>query len=91
MLGLDYDTSIDAWSVGCILVELVTGEPLFGGLDAFDQMYRICLTLGLPPTSMIKRSPKMSTFFDVDSSGQRFVLKSPQNATTRVRDSLKYL
>lgn len=83
MLGLEYDTSIDSWSVGCILVELVTGEPLFGGLDAFDQMYRICLTLGLPPLSMLKRSPKSSSFFDSDSSGQRFVLRSPSNSTTR--------
>ncbi|VDP71544.1 unnamed protein product, partial [Echinostoma caproni] len=31
LLGLDYTMSIDMWSLGCILVELHTGEPLFAG------------------------------------------------------------
>lgn len=31
LLGLDYTMAIDMWSLGCILVELHTGEPLFAG------------------------------------------------------------
>ena len=27
----DYDKSIDMWSVGCIIAELLAGEPLFPG------------------------------------------------------------
>ena len=31
LLGLPYDLQIDMWSLGCLLVEMHTGEPLFGG------------------------------------------------------------
>ena len=41
MLGLPYSTSIDMWSLGCILAEMHTGEPLFSGSDQFDQMQKI--------------------------------------------------
>ena len=41
MLGLPYTVSIDMWSLGCILVEMHTGEPLFSGSDQFDQMQKI--------------------------------------------------
>ena len=41
MLGLPYTVAIDMWSLGCILVEMHTGEPLFSGSDQFDQMKKI--------------------------------------------------
>lgn len=41
MLGLPYAVSIDIWSLGCILAEMHTGEPLFSGSDQFDQMQKI--------------------------------------------------
>ena len=31
LLGTPYDLAIDMWSLGCILVEMHTGEPLFRG------------------------------------------------------------
>ena len=31
LLGRPYDLAIDMWSLGCILVEMHTGEPLFAG------------------------------------------------------------
>lgn len=33
LLGLPYDLAIDMWSLGCILVEMHTGEPLFSGAN----------------------------------------------------------
>ena len=33
LLGISYDLAIDMWSLGCILVEMHTGEPLFSGKD----------------------------------------------------------
>jgi serine/threonine protein kinase len=54
LLGLTYDQKIDVWSLGCVLVEMHTGEPLFGGSDQCDQMCRIVDILGMPPVKMIE-------------------------------------
>eukprot|EP01035_Chromulina_nebulosa_P018969 gene18969-24780_t len=56
LLGLPYDHKIDMWSLACVLVEMHTGEPLFGGKDQLDQMCRIVDILGMPPFHMIENS-----------------------------------
>ncbi|KAG8295955.1 Dual specificity tyrosine-phosphorylation-regulated kinase 1A [Homalodisca vitripennis] len=33
LLGIPYNLAIDMWSLGCILVEMHTGEPLFSGAN----------------------------------------------------------
>lgn len=43
-----YDLSIDIWSVGCILFEMVTGVPLFPGDGYIDQLMKIVQVLGTP-------------------------------------------
>lgn len=37
----DYDTAIDVWSVGCIMAELLKGEPLFQGKNESDQIIKV--------------------------------------------------
>ena len=49
MLGIDYNQSIDMWSLGCILVEMHTGEPIFNGKNEVDQMRKIIAMKGMPP------------------------------------------
>jgi dual specificity tyrosine-phosphorylation-regulated kinase 1 len=56
LLGLPYCVALDMWSLGCILAEMHTGEPLFSGFDQFDQMQKIVKVLGMVPTSMLERS-----------------------------------
>ena len=42
----DYDCSIDIWSVGCVMAELIDGNPLFPGQNDLDQLYLIQKCLG---------------------------------------------
>ncbi|KAJ4802298.1 Cyclin-dependent kinase 2 [Rhynchospora pubera] len=44
----EYSTAIDLWSVGCIMAELLTKEPLFDGGDEKTQLNKIFKTLGTP-------------------------------------------
>lgn len=63
LIGIPYDTAIDMWSLGCLLVELHTGEPLFNGHNEFDQVNKIIETLGMPPASMLEQGYKTSKYF----------------------------
>jgi serine/threonine protein kinase len=74
LLGLPYEPSIDMWSFGCILVEMHTGLPLFDGKNELDQIHKIIQVLGMPPQSMIERSPKKDRFFVWDNNTQSFRL-----------------
>ncbi|OIT21683.1 cyclin-dependent kinase g-2 [Nicotiana attenuata] len=44
-----YSTAMDMWSVGCIMAELLSNEPLFNGSGtSAEQIYHICRILGTP-------------------------------------------
>lgn len=76
MLGLPYTSAIDVWSLGCILVEMHTGEPLFSGADQLDQMHKLVDVLGMPPDSMINEAEGSirDHFFEL-GRGHRWKLK----------------
>lgn len=46
-----YSQSIDMWSVGCILAEMVSNRPLFPGKHYLDQLNHILGVLGSPTPS----------------------------------------
>ncbi|CAD8121399.1 unnamed protein product [Paramecium sonneborni] len=50
----EYTTSIDIWSIGCVIAEMLTGEPLFPGESATDQLVEIIKILGTPTIEQIK-------------------------------------
>ena len=37
----DYTAAIDVWSVGCVMAELLLGQPLFPGESGVDQLVEI--------------------------------------------------
>ncbi|XP_078062464.1 dual specificity tyrosine-phosphorylation-regulated kinase 1B-like isoform X1 [Mustelus asterias] len=69
LLGMPYDLAIDMWSLGCILVEMHTGEPLFSGSNEVDQMNKIVEVVGIPPSHMLEQAPKARKYFEKLSDG----------------------
>merc|ERR1719237_409541 len=63
LLGIPYDLAIDMWSLGCILVEMHTGEPLFSGGNEVDQMNKIVEVLGMPPKYLLDQAPKAKKYY----------------------------
>ena len=37
----EYSTAIDMWSLGCIMAELLSKEPLFTGKNEIDQLHKV--------------------------------------------------
>ena len=50
----EYTTSVDVWSVGCVVGEMLLGQPLFPGETTVDQMVEIIKILGTPTTADIE-------------------------------------
>lgn len=76
LLGCSYSTEIDMWSLGCILVEMHTGEPLFPGTDEKDQVVKICEVLGLPPVAMLQAGAKSMKHFMPPARGEGYTLRN---------------
>ncbi|XP_019389846.1 PREDICTED: cyclin-dependent kinase-like 2 [Crocodylus porosus] len=43
---LKYGKAVDVWAIGCLVTEMLTGEPLFPGDSDIDQLYHIMKCLG---------------------------------------------
>ncbi|KAL9225581.1 hypothetical protein vseg_001486 [Gypsophila vaccaria] len=62
----EYSTAIDMWSLGCIMAELLSKEPLFNGKTEFDQLDKIFKILGTPNETIwpgIKKLPGVKVNF----------------------------
>ncbi|XP_063042660.1 cyclin-dependent kinase-like 4 [Engraulis encrasicolus] len=58
-----YGKAVDVWAVGCVFMEMLTGEPLFPGDSDIDQLYHIIRCIGsLTPRheEMFYRNPLFS-------------------------------
>ena len=64
ILDLGYGYAIDIWSIGCILCELYTGNPIFPGSDEMEQINYIMKCIGPPDDSLKESSFKARFFFD---------------------------
>lgn len=56
LLGLPYGPAIDVWSLGCLLAEMHSGEPLFSGVDEHDQLRRITELRGPVSPAVLRRA-----------------------------------
>ncbi|KAG4155274.1 hypothetical protein ERO13_D03G101900v2 [Gossypium hirsutum] len=79
ILGLGWSYACDIWSVGCILVELCTGEALFQTHENLEHLAMMERVLGPPlPQHMLKR---------VDRHAEKYVRRGrldwPDGATSR--------
>ncbi|KAG7012280.1 Serine/threonine-protein kinase AFC2, partial [Cucurbita argyrosperma subsp. argyrosperma] len=82
ILGLGWSFPCDIWSVGCILVELCSGEALFQTHENLEHLAMMERVLGPLPHEMLKR---------VDRHAEKYVRRGrldwPEGATSR--DSMK--
>lgn len=92
-----YSTSIDVWSAGCIMAEMISGVPLFRGRDNNDQLNQILRVLGTPDEATIERLRKDSVRPKLVDQSQSLSLtshrlkRSPRSNLGRFRGCPKYL
>ncbi|KAJ3689642.1 hypothetical protein LUZ61_018806 [Rhynchospora tenuis] len=80
-----YTAAIDVWSVGCIMGEIITREPLFPGRDYVQQLKLITELIGSPddsslgflPNDNTKRYVRQLPWFPRKSFALRFPTMSP--------------
>ncbi|KHN88336.1 Mitogen-activated protein kinase 9 [Toxocara canis] len=68
VLGMEYGTKVDIWSIGCIFAELILGFPLFYGSDLIDQWCKIVALMGTPDKNFTK---------DLSSSAKLIIDRMP--------------
>jgi len=52
---MHYSQTVDIWSVGCIMAELLTGRPLFPGDDQIDQITKVLTICGTPTNETLSK------------------------------------
>uniref|UniRef100_A0A3Q3EVL1 mitogen-activated protein kinase n=1 Tax=Labrus bergylta TaxID=56723 RepID=A0A3Q3EVL1_9LABR len=52
---MHYTQTVDIWSVGCIMAEMLQGKPLFKGSDHLDQLSEIMKITGTPTQEFISK------------------------------------
>ncbi|XP_051133178.1 serine/threonine-protein kinase AFC2-like isoform X4 [Andrographis paniculata] len=82
ILGLGWSYPCDIWSVGCILVELCSGEALFQTHENLEHLAMMERVLGALPHHMLKKADRQA-----EKYVRRGRLDWPQGPTTR--DSIK--
>lgn len=98
LLASEYTKSIDVWSVGCILCELIGRKPIFTGKDHLDQIKKILSVLGTPTEEDLKwlpaRSPARAFIKKVPTSSKQawssVYPKASENACAAIQGMLAF-
>jgi dual specificity tyrosine-phosphorylation-regulated kinase 2/3/4 len=83
VLQMSYDSAIDMWSLGCILAELFTGQPLFPAENEQQLILSAVDMLGLPASDWLMKSKRRALFFNSDDTPRQ-----PAECTGRTLRSL---
>lgn len=58
-----FSCGTDVWSAGCVLAELLLGQPIFPGDSGVDQLVEIIKVLGTPTREQIREmNPNYTEF-----------------------------
>ena len=82
MLGLPWDEKVDVWGVGCIVAELLLGQPIFHGGSVELVLAAQEATLGRHPQHMVDASETAKMYYAPD--GRLFTV-DPQERRPNVR------
>jgi len=89
-----YTKGVDMWSVGCILGELLGGEPMFPGKTTVDQLERVLEVTGRPGKADMKsiKSKFTATMFEaLNIKPQKQLIQLFPNAPPLAVDLLQNL
>ncbi|GLC35942.1 hypothetical protein PLESTB_000521600 [Pleodorina starrii] len=75
-----YGPPVDMWAVGCLMGELLDGEPLFAGDSDLDQLYRVQQILG-----PMAPSHQYMFYANPHNTGIVFNIKQPVTLGSRYR------
>lgn len=84
ILGLGWDESSDLWSLGCILMELYTGELLFATHENLEHLALMERTLGTLPASMLgtASSQTKQQYLQLETHTQQWRIRWPEGASS---------
>lgn len=71
-----YDSSVDVWSLACIITEIFTLSPLFTGDSEIDQLYKIFSIMGTPANETWKDVEQLPNYKESFPIYKRKGLKS---------------
>lgn len=57
-----YDFTIDVWSAGCVIAEIMLGRPVFEGNDARSVLLSIIKQLGTPTETQVTQMNPYRTY-----------------------------
>jgi dual specificity tyrosine-phosphorylation-regulated kinase 2/3/4 len=64
VLGMWYGPPMDIWSLALIVVEMLTGRPMFPADDEIELIGMIMEVFGPPPAAMVRASRRKNELFD---------------------------